>query len=279
MLQKTKKPQEARHEYWTSFVFENKNQFSHPPHFHDEIEIVFVLDGVFETHYNGVDYTVTGGNVFLAGSNSVHFSTNPTAESNSIILIAHPKSLSGSAAQLVSKTPTSPIWRNPKKDSVIWPLLKYAFENQKRLSNDDLMLLLSSIISIIISNMTLIDHTKKAKTENRILQYCRNHYTEELSVSRVSKELNISESHIGHIFGNVLGCSFPQYINTLRLEHAEMLLKTTKKSCIEIAMQSGFPTVRTFNRVFYQQYNMTPLQYRKIANETALTPSNSTNQS
>lgn len=258
----------AQHEYWTSFVFEPKDHFTHLPHFHDEIEIVFVLDGTFETHYNGVDYAVTGGSVFLAGSNSVHYSTNHTIKSNSIILIVHPKALSGSAAQLLSKTPTSPIWHNPKKDHMVWSLLDYALKNKNKLNNDDLMLLISFILSLIVGNMTLIDHTKKAKTENRILQYCRNHYTEDLSVSRVASDLKLSESHIGHIFSNVLGCSFPQYINTLRLEHAETLLKTTKKTCLDIAMQSGFPTMRTFNRVFLQQYNMTPLQYRKKFDST-----------
>lgn len=254
---------EASHEYWTSFLFKPRDQFTHPPHFHEEIEIVFVLDGLFETHYNGINYSVTGGSVFLAGSYSVHYSTNHNARSNSILLIVHPKALSGSAAQLVSKTPTSPIWRNPKKDHMVWSLLEYALKSKAALSNDDLMLLISTILSMIVGDMTMIDHTKKAKTENRILQYCRNHYTEEISVSRVAADLKLSESHIGHIFSNVLGCSFPQYINTLRLEHTETLLKTTKKSCTEIAMEAGFPTMRTFNRVFLQQYGVTPLQYRK----------------
>ena len=269
MSQIDKNYQESIHEYWTSFVFSSKTLFTHPPHFHDEIEIVFVLDGIFETHYNGVNYTVTGGSVFLAGSNSIHYSTNPTVKSNSVILIVHPKALSGTASQLISKTPTSPIWHNPRKDSIVWPLLKYALEHKQKLSNDDLMLHLSSILSIIVGDMTLIDHTKKAKTENRILQYCRNHYTEEISVSRVSKELNISESHIGHIFSNVMGCTFPQYINTLRLEHAETLLTTTTKSCTHISAQSGFPTLRTFNRVFLQKHNMTPLQFRKQMSKVA----------
>ena len=253
----------SQHEYWTEFLLESRRIFAHPAHFHKEIEIVFVMDGIFKTSIDGTDYDVSGGSVFFCGSNSIHYSTDCTITSNSILLIIDPKTLLGSAAQLATKTPVSPIWHNPKKDSIVWPLIQYALDNQAKLNKDDLMLLISSIISLIIRDMEMIDLIQKIKTENRILQYCRNHYTETISVKTVASALSISESYVSHIFSNILGCSFPQYINTLRIEHAATLLMTTKKSCTQIAAESGFSTLRTFNRVFLQQHGITPLQFRK----------------
>ena len=257
------------HEYWTKFTFKTRSFYSHPPHFHENIEIVFVMDGIFKTICDGTEYKLTAGDVLLCGSNSVHCSTDFNAKSNSILLIVNPKALLGSAAQLTTKTPFCPIWKNPKKDSIIWPAIQYALDNQGKLSIDDLNLLLSSIISLIIRDMEMIDISQKIKAENKILQYCRNHYTEAISVKSVAEALSISESYVSHIFSNILGYSFPQYINNLRVEHACVLLKSTKKSCTQIAAESGFSTLRTFNRVFLQWLNITPLQYRKQAKADA----------
>ena len=257
---------DARHEYWTKFRFERRSFFSHPPHFHEEIEIVFVIDGIFKTVCDGTEYKLTAGDVLLCGSNAVHCSTDFDAKSNSILLIVNPKSLLGSASQLTTKTPVCPIWRNPKKDSIVWTNIQYALHKQAYLSSDDLALLLSSIISLIIRDMEMVDMSQKEKTEHKVLQYCSNHYAEAISVKSVAEALSISESYVSHIFNNMLGYSFPQHINNLRIEQATQLLKTTKKSCTQIALECGFSTLRTFNRVFLQQQNITPLQYRKQKN-------------
>lgn len=254
---------DVRHEYWTKFTFKTRSSFSHPPHFHESIEIVFVMDGVFKTVCDGTEYKLTAGSVLLCGSNSIHYSTDFAAESNSILLIVNPKALLGSASQLTTKTPVCPIWKNPKKDSIIWADIQYALHNQAYLSSDDLALLLSSIISLIIRDMEMVDMSQKEKTEHKVLQYCSNHYTEAISVKSVAEALSISESYVSYIFNNVLGYSFPQHINNLRIEQATQLLKTTKKSCTQIALECGFSTLRTFNRVFLQKHNITPLQYRK----------------
>ena len=258
---------DARHQYWAKFLFERRRHFQHSLHFHEEVEIVFVIDGIFKTICDGTEYKLTAGDVLLCGSNSVHCSTDFDAKSNSILLIVNPKELLGSASQLTTKTPVCPIWRNPQKDSIVWTNIEYALHKQAYLSSDDLSLLLSSIISLIIRDMEMIDTFQKEKTENKILQYCSNHYTEAISLKSVANALFISYSYVSHIFNNTIGCSFPQYINTLRIEQAAQLLKTTKKSCTQIAQECGFLNLRSFNRVFMQWFHITPLQYRKQESE------------
>ena len=254
------------HEYWTNFRFHPRNIFTHPPHFHKDIEVVFVMDGIFKTSCDGSEYVLKKGSVFLCGSDSIHYSTDPEAESNSILLIIDPKTLIGPAAQLISKTPVSPVWENPTKDSFVWTAIQYAVENQSKLSSENLRMLISSVISLILQDMEMIDINQKEKIENKILQYCNQHFTGAISVKSMAHALSVSECYISRIFSNVFRCTFPQYINTLRIERATILLLTTNKSCTQIALDSGFSTLRTFNRVFLQKYGITPLQYRKRAN-------------
>lgn len=63
---------------------------------------------------------------------------------------------------------------------------------------------------------------------------------------------------------------FRQYYHTTpgkwlthkRLEHAKLLLATSKKSISEIAYDSGFENISHFSRIFKEKYGTSPLQYR-----------------
>ena len=256
---------EALHQFDAEFTLMPRKHFKHSPHYHKELEIAFILDGTFKTCYDGTEYTLTKGSVLLCGSNSIHYSTDFYAEGEWILLIIDPQTLLGPAAQLSKKTPICPVWNNPEMDSIIWSSIQYALDNKANLHSEDLVLLLSSILSLIIRDMNMRDLSQNIKAEHRVLNYCRNHYTEPISIKSVAKALYFSESYVSHLFRNVLGRSFPQHINALRIAHSATLLKTTNLSCTQIAMESGFSTLRTFNHVFLQQYKMTPLQYRKQA--------------
>ncbi len=48
-----------------------------------------------------------------------------------------------------------------------------------------------------------------------------------------------------------------------RINHASVLLKTTKQSVLEVALNSGFKNVSHFSRVFKKKYKVSPLEYRK----------------
>lgn len=51
-------------------------------------------------------------------------------------------------------------------------------------------------------------------------------------------------------------------MNEQRLEYARSLLECTNWSVIEICMDAGFESQRTFNRVFLEKYRATPREYR-----------------
>jgi len=64
-----------------------------------------------------------------------------------------------------------------------------------------------------------------------------------------------------------LDTNFNRLINTMRVEHAKNLLKETDSNILEIALDSGFNSKPTFNRVFRDLSGQTPTQYRNKAAE------------
>ena len=66
-------------------------------------------------------------------------------------------------------------------------------------------------------------------------------------------------------FMHCFGMPFPDYINSLRLKDAIILLQQSDLSIDAISEKTGFGTVRTFQRRFQAKYNLSPKDYRKIA--------------
>lgn len=89
------------------------------------------------------------------------------------------------------------------------------------------------------------------------------HFTEELSLSRMAKDLGYSQFALSRVFSSVFHTNFNQYLNDLRLNCALGLLKNTSLPVTELAMNAGFTSLRTFNRAFKERFHMSPREYRK----------------
>ena len=57
--------------------------------------------------------------------------------------------------------------------------------------------------------------------------------------------------------------TFGEFVLVYRLETATRLLDDTKKSITEVALESGFQSVRNFNRAFRKKMKISPSEYRR----------------
>ncbi len=83
------------------------------------------------------------------------------------------------------------------------------------------------------------------------------------SVADVATRLGVSDRHLRRIFEAHLGVSPLQYLQTRRLLCAKQLLTDTRMSVAEVALASGFASLRRFNAAFVQHYRLAPTQLRK----------------
>ena len=72
-----------------------------------------------------------------------------------------------------------------------------------------------------------------------------------------------SKFHFSRLFKDFVGMSFSQYVTMQRVHKAKLLLLTTQASITDIAMEAGFNSSSTFNRVFYQYEKMSPTDFRQ----------------
>jgi AraC family transcriptional regulator, regulatory protein of adaptative response / DNA-3-methyladenine glycosylase II len=83
------------------------------------------------------------------------------------------------------------------------------------------------------------------------------------SVETLAARLGISDRHVRRIFTTQFGVSPLQYLQTRRLLTAKQLLADTNLSITQVALISGFASVRRFNAAFVEHYRLNPTQLRR----------------
>lgn len=83
------------------------------------------------------------------------------------------------------------------------------------------------------------------------------------SVEKLAARLGVSDRHVRRIFEAQFGVSPMQYLQTHRLHTAKQLLADTNLPITQIALISGFASVRRFNAAFVEHYKLNPTQLRR----------------
>ncbi len=97
--------------------------------------------------------------------------------------------------------------------------------------------------------------------------YMEEHLGENLSLTKTASHAALSAPYFCKLFKDVMGCSFSDYLNQIRLQHAAILLGQTDLSVTEVAEKAGFSNGNYFCNVFRRQYQMSPTAFRKSTRE------------
>ncbi len=111
-------------------------------------------------------------------------------------------------------------------------------------------------------NVSIYKQKEYVRKFNSLLDYIETHYTENLNLNEIAASIGFSKYHFSRLFKQYTGFTFCDYLNYRRLKMAEELLSKQDFSITEIALQSGFSSISTFNRLFKEQKNCTPREYR-----------------
>ncbi len=109
------------------------------------------------------------------------------------------------------------------------------------------------------------------KAIDKALQYCRRNLdNSEITVEQVADKMGFSTNHFNCLFKEHTGFSVMKYIRFERLRKAAILLRTTQKEILEIALECGYTTHESFCRAYKEQYECTPKEYRQKKRNQAL---------
>lgn len=83
----------------------------------------------------------------------------------------------------------------------------------------------------------------------------------ELNVSKVAAKNSVTSNHICRLFQKKLGISPLEYINSLRLKHAQELLSKSSLNVAQVALETGFKDPNYFSRLFKKKNGVSPSSF------------------
>jgi AraC family transcriptional regulator of adaptative response / DNA-3-methyladenine glycosylase II len=81
--------------------------------------------------------------------------------------------------------------------------------------------------------------------------------------AQIATRLGVSDRHLRRIFEAQFGVSPLQYLQTRRLLAAKQLIADTRLPMTQVALASGFASVRRFNAAFVEHYGLNPSALRR----------------
>lgn len=97
----------------------------------------------------------------------------------------------------------------------------------------------------------------------KVITFLINHYKENLLLKDISDQVGLSPFYLERLFKQETSETPRTYLEKIRIDKAAHLLKCTNLTNLEICYEIGFRSPSNFYKVFRNQKNCSPSEYRK----------------
>lgn len=260
------------------FIVNETNPLEYPLHVHPYIEVVHAVRGKTEMQIGSEKYLVDTGDIAIVFPNIPHdyHTLSPAEETQLHIMNCYVDLIPMLKSQLLSMYPKNPVLHKSQIHDDVYFAERRLFEESHVSGVHTPPSIISSLVTLLLTRLfpylNLSDYEGHIPQDLTcdIIAYISQHFTEDISLSSVAAEFGVGKYTVSRIFSNVLKVTFLHYINSLRIDYAVYLLINTDLNITNIAMECGYHSQQTFNRIFKELYSCTPKEYRKKYFETPL---------
>jgi AraC-like DNA-binding protein len=256
--------------------------FNYPFHWHNEIELILVLENTFAVIVNNIEYTLQEKDILFIPGGDIHGFQDHCSGGNRLIIQFDISDLSGAAhVHLIRPMLQQVIKITAAADPELHSLVAQALQAMVReyTAKDfayqlALMARCLEILTILSRGMARRLNQKNPESGNAKItglakinkgfRFIEENFEEEIDLKDVAKAAGFSEFHFSRIFKESTGKNFHQYLIEFRLRKAQKYLSNPETTIIQAAYAAGFRSVATFNRLFKENMGCTPGAYRKM---------------
>ena len=235
--------------------FRNTN-FSYPIHMHNCMEFTFVTEGEVHVNISGKITVLGHGQGVFVPPHCIHSYLTPSSSVFYTFLVG--RNVLQDFSNLFShKTPESLNFSFDKDFER--QLVDHLGSNQSFFAAK--ALLYRACHLLLDGNHWIDKDSENSNFIQMLLQYLQENFRQDITLESFAKSTGYSYHYICKQIHRQFGVTFTQLLAQQRVAHACNLLDSQEKTITETAIESGFGSIRSFNRVFYQQTGMTPTQY------------------
>ncbi len=241
-------------------------------HWHDRMELMRVVSGQLVLHLGEEQVTVLPGQVAIITPRTMHcgFSGESGVLYHTIMFdvekfcnttIASDKYL---VPVCKSEAGFVPVACHPKVTEAVDRLLEVLSDNESR----NPLFAIGAVYEIIgalheyCAGETKLIHRVDDSFKS-VLEYVNSHYTERITAKDVSRMFGYNETYFCRRFKALTGITVMKYIQILRMELAQKLLRNSKDEIGNIAWKCGFSDISYFSNCFKKHFGMTPTEFRE----------------
>jgi AraC family transcriptional regulator len=97
----------------------------------------------------------------------------------------------------------------------------------------------------------------------QLREWMAEHTAEEFSLERLAAQAGLSRFHFERLFKAAVGVSPSRYHIDLRMNEARRLLRETKMSVVDVALEVGYTNPSHFAQLFRREIGLSPSDYRR----------------
>ncbi len=228
--------------------------------FHSQIELYFVDEGQIDAFVNQQQRRLNQGQMAVALSYDAHLFRS-VGNSKSSILVIPPDICGEFMSAVQQKQIQNPFICDEKTVKQI----KFFVDAIKSDNTNEVKLrgYLYVVLGIVLENIFLENTEFSVDTElsSKLLFFLNQQFQNEITLNDLSRIFGYSASYLSRYFKDRFGIGLNQYINILRLRNALLLMQEGKNNHTYCALESGFASMRTFYRVFKQEFGCAPREY------------------
>lgn len=255
-----------------------------PHHWHEDIEIIYLMEGSVKVGVNNELYNLKKEDVLIIPPGGVHYFLKEMEYSERAVIqfriSIYDTFLTGNKDRVAIKPMFNKCRFLSKGDdfhTLMENQIKGIIKEYNEKSNGYKMFLrarLYDLAGILIRYMPKdcenINYEKQKERLGKldtVMQYVENNYSNNITLDEISKIAGFSKFHFTRFFKENTGMTFIDYLNNFRISMAEWTLINEECSITEVSFKIGFNSIKTFNRVFKNLKGCSPMEYRKIVNK------------
>lgn len=258
----------------------NQLNFNYPSHWHNAVEMIYILEHNFTAIVNSRKYKMHKGDVIYIPGGDIHeFCSEMPIKcifiNFELSSLNHYSDMERICTQLRDVRLITPqdgelhanIEAEIDKIRTEWENSGFAQELYYTARMIDIVVMLCRSIPYR-DNLANLKNMggKSAGLEkiNRSFEYIEKNYTEDIHLKDIARAAGFSEYYFSRLFKEITEKNFHQYLNEFRIKKAENLLMDSNYTISEAAYAVGFSSLTTFDRLFRQIKGCSPQKFRKL---------------
>lgn len=235
------------------------------PHLHNALEIVCVTEGTLEMGVGQELYHMEKGDIGFVFSDIIHHYQVFSEKMSRADYILVPSSFAGVFKDKIQGyAPKYPVIHAGQIEPDVYNAIQAIIQME-----DNEPMIVQAYVQIVlarcIGKMELVEKSCVGSDDliYRTVSYISGNFRRQFSLEDMARDLGVSKYVLSRVFSKTFHRNFNQYLNDARLSYACTRLVNTNDTILNICLDSGFDSQRTFNRVFKERYKTTPSEYRK----------------